>query len=452
MMLTKWLNRMVKIILLIFFITQGKAQQRTLQEPHRLIDTITTLTLPAAEALARANYPLLKQQSLIRTAGDLQQQNINSGWLPQFTLGAQATMQSDVTRVNISVPGIKIEAPERDQYKIFTELNQLLYDGGVSAIQRNMSRLESDAKSQQLEVEMYQLKQKVRSLYIGVIYFDQLMQQQLLAMKDIQTGIATTTALVNNGVAFRSNVQVLQAELLRAKQRQLELEGSRAALVNTLSVLINRQLDSNTTLVAPTLSADNIASASGPVLHRAELLAIEKNDALLRAKRSLVAAGNKPRVGLFVQGGYGRPALNMLQNQFDWYYIGGIRFTWNLAGLYTAKKDKELIELQQRTLDTEKETFIVNTNAALAGAKAEVERIRKVIETDDEIITLRVRVANAARAQLENGVITANDYLREINAADQAHQARITHQVQLLKALIDYNNLQGEPNSIKHNQ
>ena len=165
-----------------------------------------------------------------------------------------------------------------------------------------------------------------------------------------------------------------------------------------------------------------------------------------------MAAGNKPRVGLFVQGGYGRPALNMLQNQFDWYYIGGIRFTWDLAGLYTAKKDKELIELQQRTLDTEKETFIVNTNAALAGAKAEIERIRKVIETDDEIITLRVRVANAARAQLENGVITANDYLREINAADQAQQARITHQIQLLKALIDYNNLQGEPNSIKDNQ
>ena len=33
---------------------------------------------------------------------------------------------------------------------------------------------------------------------------------------------------------------------------------------------------------------------------------------------------------------------------------------------------------------------------------------------------------DAAKAQLENGVITANDYLREVNAEDQSRQTLIT--------------------------
>jgi outer membrane protein TolC len=53
-------------------------------------------------------------------------------------------------------------------------------------------------------------------------------------------------------------------------------------------------------------------------------------------------------------------------------------------------------------------------------------------------------VKEAAIAQLQNGVITANDYLREVNAEDQARQSLISHQIQLLQAEINYQTTLGK--------
>jgi len=53
-------------------------------------------------------------------------------------------------------------------------------------------------------------------------------------------------------------------------------------------------------------------------------------------------------------------------------------------------------------------------------------------------------VTDAAKAQLENGVITANDFLKEVNAEDLARQSLITHQVQLLQAQINYQTILGK--------
>ena len=66
------------------------------------------------------------------------------------------------------------------------------------------------------------------------------------------------------------------------------------------------------------------------------------------------------------------------------------------------------------------------------------------MKTDDEIIFLRTNVKKAALVQLENGIINSSDYLREVNAEDQARQTLITHQLQLLQAQINYQTISGK--------
>ena len=158
----------------------------------------------------------------------------------------------------------------------------------------------------------------------------------------------------------------------------------------------------------------------------------------------LITAKNLPKAGLFAQGGYGRPGLNQLKNEFAFYYIGGIRLNWSLGGLYTKKKEKELVEVNKRIVEIQKETFLLNTNSQLIQQQAEIDKLLKLIASDYEIINLRKSVTDAAKAQLENGVITANDFLKEINAEDQARQVLITHQVQLLQAQINYQTISGK--------
>ena len=158
----------------------------------------------------------------------------------------------------------------------------------------------------------------------------------------------------------------------------------------------------------------------------------------------LITSKNLPKASLFAQGGYGRPALNMLKNEFDFYYLGGVRFNWSMGGLYTKKREREQVEVNKKMVDIQKETFLLNTNTQLTQEYSEIDKLQKLIASDNEIIELRKRVTDAAKAQLESGVITASDYLEEVNAEDQARQALITHQLQLLQAQINYQTISGK--------
>jgi len=67
-----------------------------------------------------------------------------------------------------------------------------------------------------------------------------------------------------------------------------------------------------------------------------------------------------------------------------------------------------------------------------------------LVTSDNDIIDLRKSVKDAAQAQLDNGVISVNDFLQQVNAEDQARQALITHQIQLIQAQINYQNILGK--------
>ena len=64
-------------------------------------------------------------------------------------------------------------------------------------------------------------------------------------------------------------------------------------------------------------------------------------------------------------------------------------------------------------------------------------------EKDDAIIALRESVKNAAGAQLENGVLSAHDFITQVDAEDQARQSLILHRIELLQAQFNYQNTTG---------
>ncbi|HEX5669422.1 MAG TPA: transporter, partial [Chitinophagaceae bacterium] len=69
--------------------------------------------------------------------------------------------------------------------------------------------------------------------------------------------------------------------------------------------------------------------------------------------------------------------------------------------------------------------------------QGDIDKYKDLINSDDQIIVLRKQVKDASAAQLENGVITSSDYIREVNAEEQARQNQVLHRLQLLQAIID---------------
>ena len=375
---------------------------------------------------ARQNYPLIKLKELIAKSKEFTIENVKSGLLPQVSLNGQASYQSAVTKLPGS--GALVEPLSKDQYKIYLDVNQSIYDGGVvkrnSALQETASLVED----QKIEVELYKIKERINQIYFGALLINEQLAQIDLVKKDIETSLLKMESAIRNGIAFRTNADILQAELLKTDQRAVELKAARKSYLDMLGMFIHQPLNEGTDLQKP----QTLVIQREPIISRPEMSLYNYQSQLYSAQQQVNNTRVGPRVSLFAQGGYGRPGLNMLLNQFDTYYLGGIRFSWNLGGYYNSNRDKQILDLNLESVNKQKETFLFNTQLSIQQQNNELSKLSELIQIDEKLIELRVRIKNTAKSQLDNGVITANDYLRELNAEDQAKQNLSVHQIQLL--------------------
>lgn len=398
--------------------------------------TSQMLNIDSCYAMAKRNYPLVKQYDLIEKSKTYSLDNVSKGYLPQVNIGGYATYQSDVTQptLNSNLPGALplFETVSKDQYKIYGEVVQPITDLFTLSNQKDLVEKNAKVEAQKLEVELFRLCERIDQVYFGMLLIDLQLEQNDIMKKDIQTGIDRTTAAIENGVALKSNLNLLKAEMLKAYQRTTELKAGRKSYADMLGLFIGAALTENTELQKP--AAPRFSS----VVARPELEMYNLQKQVFDVQGNIVNARNLPRFSLFLQSGMGRPALNMLSNDLDFFYIGGLRMNWNLTSFYTAGKEKKLLAFNQNSLEIQKEIFLFNTNLAVKQQFNEVAKIESLIQTDTEIIELREIIKTTAQSQLANGVITANDYVTFVNAEDQARQNLLLHQTQLLMVL--YNN------------
>jgi outer membrane protein TolC len=232
----------------------------------------------------------------------------------------------------------------------------------------------------------------------------------------------------NNGTAFRSNADVLQAQVLQDEQQSINLRASRKAYTDMLGLFIGKTVDETTILVTP--HSPNISHEIE--ITRPELLLYDQQAKSLDVLNKLLTVQTLPKLSLFVQGGFARPGLDFLSNEFTGYYIGGIKLTWSPSAFYTLKNSRKLIDVSRNNLEVQKETFLFNTNLTVKQQDADINKYQRLLASDDRIIELRTKVKNTAMVQLENGVITSNDFLIKINDENQARQNKILHEIQLL--------------------
>lgn len=400
---------------------------------------VTQLTLQECYTLAEQHYPLIRQRQLLAQTTAYTLDNINKGYWPQLNINGQASYQSAVTEIPISLPGIEIPTLSKDQYKIYGEVSQVVYDAGALKLQKALQQADENVEQQKLNTDLYQLKDRINQLFFGALMITEQLKQNDLVTDDIKTGLHTVQAAVDNGTALKSQADQLQADLLRTGQRSIELQAGLSAYRNMLSAFTGLTLTDQTQFVRPA------PATISRQITRPELRIYEAENERLDVQYNMLRSRSMPRLQIFFQGGLGRPALNMLSNDFNAYYISGAKLSWSVSTLYTAKKERALIGIKRDMISSRNETFLLNTQLTLKQTDADISKYNTLLSSDDEIITLRSKVKTASLAQLQNGVATSNDYLREVLAEDQARQSRILHEIQLLMSQYHFQNTTGNP-------
>jgi hypothetical protein len=83
-----------------------------------------------------------------------------------------------------------------------------------------------------------------------------------------------------------------------------------------LSAMIGEAVDEATVLQKPELKGLLISTQ----INRPELSLFEAQNSVLDIQKNAIQTKNMPHVGLFLQGGYSQPGLNMLNGGFEPYY------------------------------------------------------------------------------------------------------------------------------------
>jgi len=395
-----------------------------------------TITLDLCQQKARELYPLSKQYGLIEKTTEYNIANANKAWLPQLNLTGKVTYQSEAIKITLPPPINLNMEQSKEQYGVALDVSQTVWDGGVVKAQKNIVKAQAEAEKQKVEVDLYALKDRINQLYFGILLLNEQQTQLALVKTDLQANYERIQALKLNGIAGQTDVDAIKVEQLNIVQKENDLQATRKSFIEMLNAFTKLNINAESELAKPIMTNVDVALEN----KRPELLLLKSQNKALESQRDMIVSNNLPKVGLFVQGGYGKPGLNMLSNELSPYYIGGLRLSWNLSGFYTQKNNLEKISVSQKLVDVQKETFLFNNSLQNKQQLNEIEKLKTALRNDDEIILLRTNIKKATSAKLENGTATITDMLREVNAESLARQTRALHEIQLYMAVYQFKN------------
>ena len=398
---------------------------------------IQAQTLEECQLAAEKNYPMIKQYDLISQTTQLTVRNIQKGWLPQIAIAAQATYQSDVTswpesmKATFQQLGINMKGLSKDQYKVGIDLQQTIYDGGTISSLRSIARQEEKVQKAQVETNLYQVRKRVNEMYFSLL----LLNEQINLNDDVKALLLSSekklASMLKGGTIATSDFENIRAERLSVEQQNESLKSQQQMLQHLLSTFCGIKV-SNVQKPAPFKTT--ISTNKQP-----EMQLFDNQLQLSSIKEKALNSQVRPKLGIFAQGFYGYPGLNMFEDMMNrkWSLNGmvGVKLSWNIGALYSLKNDKAKLRLQREMTENAREIFLFNNQLEEIQQNENIKRYHTMKQTDDEIIMLRTNIRKAAESKLAHGIIDINNLLREINNENAAKIQQTIHDIEMLKEM-----------------
>lgn len=380
--------------------------------------------------------PRARQIGLLASQSALRQQDIDVTRLPSLDANALGQYQSEVVTIPLHLPnGLSIPVPSHDVYDAHVAAQQSLYDPGVSA-KRGVERAQLAASQAGVRSSLFALRQSVNDAYFTVLMQQAQRAEQEAVIADLEAQHAVAASRVKQGTALPSEAEMLEAEVLRRRQAVAELDAGRSAELVLLSDLTGRTITSADALALPDLSAEVVRArtAFDTLRARPEYKQFDRSRDVLVQQQASLKAADLPKVFAFGRGGYGRPGLNPLAQDFSGYWLAGVQVDWTPWNWGTTRRDREALTIQRQIVASDEAAFEQSVRRGVAQGLASVDRLQASLSEDDAIVALRERILTETRYRFGEGVITSADYVDRETDLLNARLARVTHTVQLAQA------------------
>jgi outer membrane protein TolC len=218
----------------------------------------------------------------------------------------------------------------------------------------------------------------------------------------------------------------------------IELEAHKKAHMSALKVICGEDFNEDAILENP-----HLERIGATVITRPEYRLFDLKHASMEAGKELTGKKRMPQLYAFGQTGFGKPGYNMMSEDWDHYYMVGAGLKWKIWDWNSTSREKQLIGYQQQILLTQRASFDREIETLLVQEEAKIEQYRLTMELDRQVLELQNKISEQAAVRLDNGTMTASDYVTELNKESLARITLVTHQVMLMQAIANYLTIQG---------
>lgn len=393
----------------------------------------SSITLDECTTLARANYPLIKQHDLLTRSEEYNLSNANKGYLPQISItGIGGYIINGLP--SLTLPGVPASEPDKVQAIALVQVNQTIWDGGATRTTKDIARASTAAEKAYVDVQLYQIQDRVAQIYFGVLLMDEQLKVLELSEKNLKLNHDRLRLSNENGLGYRVEVDEVEAELLKLDQRRIEFTFTRAAYIDMLSIFTGKPLTAETTFVRPDVSGEVLTGTN----NRPEMIWYNSRTRLVETQAAMDKVALMPKVGILGAGVFISPGMQFATSKITNLAIVGLSVSWNTGGLYRNSNNKQLHQLQSNRIATEQKTFEFNQSLELKQYGAEVAKQRAVLRNDTKIVELKSRIQQSQQLKFDNGLCSAADLISAINNEQDARGNQRLHEIQLLKNLYTY--------------
>lgn len=397
------------------------------------------LTIEQCVEKACDNYPMVKKYDLLASTLDIDLSDINKGWLPRIGVYGQVTGQNVVPSFPESLSGVlqQMGQPMKGlgklQYKAGVDVAQTIWDGGVSHAQRELRRAGTAAEQSALDVEMYAVRQRVENLYFAILLTEEQIAQNRNTMTLLDATLERLKAMLRNGTAMQSDVDMIEAQSLTVAQGIAQAESALSGYRTVLGMFMGESLQGVELIRPDSVMPSELQS------DRPEIRLFDTRIVAADASRRLADTSLMPKVGLFAQAYYGYPGFDyfksMINRDLSFNIMAGVKVSWNIDSFYTKRNVSRRNRLDIAGIMAEKETFLFNSDMQVASQLEKIKGIRDVMKDDSRIMALRANVRKSAESQLQNGIIDTTALLTKITDENQAALTARYHEIQLVQEI-----------------
>ena len=400
------------------------------------VSGVRSFDLATLQQAAIDTDPRTQQVALLNTQTDLRLRNIAALRLPAVSVEGHGQYQSDVAHLVPAPPVIGgLFRPPKDTYDGSIRVDQRLFDPTVNA-QGALERAQLAESQARVRTTLFTLRQQVNDAFFAAAALQARAGSLAATISDLMARLEETSARVREGTALPADAAAIEATLLQRQQDADDLQANRRAALDRLGTLTGQRLGETDTLVLPDLAALVARARQAPDTLRArpEFDQFARARDRLARQQELSAAQERPRLSTYARVGYGKPGLNFISREFESYGLAGVRLQWNAWTWGTGGREREALAIQQQVVAADEAAFARSLTTSIEGDETSIDRLQRSLASDERIVMLREQVERSTQVRLQEGVVTASEYLDRSAELLQARFARVGHEVELAQA------------------